>query len=406
MPSESSAGTEVSVHSERDLVPGHLPALDGVRGVAIGLVLAHNLDIISGRQSLIGHLTDLAVNEGWVGVQLFFVLSGFLITGILLDSRAATNYYGAFFARRFLRIFPLYYATLFVAFVLLPRLTAHPPDGHHQIWLWCYLSNWRGLIPGAPPEFPHFWSLAVEEQFYLIWPFVVRRLSARRLLRLCAGLMILAFAVRVVMRQLRSGPEPVYQWTICRVDALAAGAAVAVMLRLRELRAALERHGRAIRLGAWGLLLGGAVATHAFPRTIERGQTLGYTLLALVFAALVVIAARGDLRRDGRWGTRLACALRAAPLRSMGKYSYGMYVFHMPIHFFLRDHVSGWAIHRFGKIGVMVDLAYLLGGGAVTFLAAFLSYHLLEKHFLALKRWFVPSLPPPVPGGPVPSLTP
>jgi peptidoglycan/LPS O-acetylase OafA/YrhL len=392
MSSERPADTDLPLH--HDL--GHRPALDGVRGVAILLVLAHNLDIISGHQSLIGHLMDLAVNEGWIGVQLFFVLSGFLITGILLDARAAPNYYSAFFARRFLRIFPLYYATLFVAFVVLPRLTSQPPDGHHQIWLWLYLSNWHGLIPGYPPEFPHFWSLGVEEQFYLVWPFVVRRLSPRRLLRLCAGLMVFAFAVRVVMRHLGSGPEPVYQWTVCRVDALAAGAAVAVMLRLPEARRAIERNVRGIGLGAWGLLVVGLFATHAFPRTIERGQTFGYTILALVFAALVMFAARGDRSSQGAgaWGAWLGRWLRAVPLRVMGKYSYGMYVFHMPIHFFVRDHVTRWAMHRFGEIGVGVDFAYLIGGVVVTFVAAFLSYHLLEKHFLACKRWFVPSLPP------------
>src|SRR5207237_10353034 len=99
---------------------------------------------------------DPAESLGWVGVQLFFVLSGFLITGILLDSRKSDNYYRAFLGRRVLRIFPLYYGTLAVAFLVLPLFTSHhpPPDG--QIWLWTYTSNWAAPAGHGNPEFPHF----------------------------------------------------------------------------------------------------------------------------------------------------------------------------------------------------------------------------------------------------------
>ena len=98
----------------------HQPVLDGVRGLAIVLVLVHNLNVLQGHQTPAGHVLDLFDDLGWVGVQLFFVLSGFLITGILIDTKTSTRYFGTFFVRRILRIFPLYYATLFVAFVLVP----------------------------------------------------------------------------------------------------------------------------------------------------------------------------------------------------------------------------------------------------------------------------------------------
>lgn len=121
---------------DRRVLGGYLLSLDGVRGLAILMVLAHNLNVLTGPQTPAGQAVSRIDDLGWVGVQLFFVLSGFLITGILLDTRESDNYYRAFLGRRVLRIFPLYYGTLAVAFVVLPLVSSHhpPPDG--QIWLW------------------------------------------------------------------------------------------------------------------------------------------------------------------------------------------------------------------------------------------------------------------------------
>jgi hypothetical protein len=107
-------------------IPQHLPALDGVRGLAIVLVLCHNFQILEAPSGLVGRVFELAFDLGWIGVQLFFVLSGFLITGILLDTQDSPAYYRNFFVRRVLRIFPLYYGVLLIAFVLVPLLAAVP----------------------------------------------------------------------------------------------------------------------------------------------------------------------------------------------------------------------------------------------------------------------------------------
>ena len=124
----------------------------------------------------------LLVNVGWIGVQIFFVLSGFLITRNLLDSLGAPNYYRAFYVRRALRILPLYYGTLAVVFLLLPLVGLHPlgDDGgaRDRLWFWVFLSNWSVPLGAAACGLPHFWSLAVEEQFYLAWPALVRRVTA------------------------------------------------------------------------------------------------------------------------------------------------------------------------------------------------------------------------------------
>jgi len=371
----------------RPTLGGHLLTLDGVRGLAILMVLAHNLNVLSGRQTRAGQAVELLDDLGWVGVQLFFVLSGFLITGILLDTRESDNYYRAFFARRVLRIFPLYYATLAVAFVVLPLVSSHhpPPDG--QVWLWTYTSNWAAPAGHDNPEFPHFWSLAVEEQFYLIWPFVVRALSPKRLLMLCIGLAVASLWIRFGMRMAGSGPQPVYMWTICRMDALALGAAVAVLLRMPRIAELLERRDRQIGWGALALGLGGFFITRGDPRTTGLSQTIGYSLLALTFAALVCAAVMFELGRRGI----IYHVLAWRPLRALGTYSYGMYVFHMPIHRAIGLPILRRWAEEDESIGAKWGIAYFLAVSAATFVVAVASYHLFEQRFLGLKRYFVPS---------------
>ena len=172
-----------------------IPALDGVRGLAILAVLAHQL-CLDGypMNSTVKHLL-LPFEAGWIGVQLFFVLSGFLITGVLLETRHAQNYWSSFFMRRSLRIFPLYYVLLLVTFVVVPRLVdvsaATLAEHGNAAWYWLYASNWMVLGPVKEVEtLGHCWSLAVEEQFYLLWPFVVRMFGNRGLARACVAVAV------------------------------------------------------------------------------------------------------------------------------------------------------------------------------------------------------------------------
>ena len=170
-----------------------IPALDGLRGIAILLVLIHHLTIYRPEGGLDSWIAAVPL-FGWCGVNLFFVLSGFLITGILLDTRDSPVFYRSFFARRVLRIFPLYYGVLFLGFVLAPLLLPMPDAyGRHQLWLWTYLANFAMPFGKGEPAFSHFWSLCVEEQFYLVWPFLVRRSGLR-------GTMIASFAVVAFLR--------------------------------------------------------------------------------------------------------------------------------------------------------------------------------------------------------------
>ena len=152
----------------------HVPAADGVRGLAILVVLIHNAAWINaGTGSFLLKLTLAITSTGWVGVQLFFVLSGYLITGILVDALGSPRYFRHFYIRRTLRIFPLYYAALLVALFVVPQVAQVPAWAaaarQNQWWYWSYLSNWGAPFGHGIAGLPHFWSLAVEEQFYLCW---------------------------------------------------------------------------------------------------------------------------------------------------------------------------------------------------------------------------------------------
>lgn len=160
----------------------YLPALDGIRGLAIILVMLYHFSIpfqLSGHLNFIDGLVGTFLQVGWVGVDLFFALSGFLITGILYDTAGKANYLKNFFVRRFLRIFPLYYLMLFMLIIIIPNFIpslASKTDQmvDNQVWFWSYLINWRisylGTFEGI--QGGYMWSLALEEQFYLIWPFL------------------------------------------------------------------------------------------------------------------------------------------------------------------------------------------------------------------------------------------
>lgn len=159
---------------------GHVPALDGLRGVAILMILVlhfYNEAAINTSYSIIGPIITKVAWSGLYGVQLFFVLSGFLITKILLDSKKDPNYFRNSYMRRFLRIFPLYYGTLCVIFFVLPHIITFDEAAKNissrQIWLWTYLSNASWLGAGgewdssSPFRIGHFWSLCVEEHYLL-----------------------------------------------------------------------------------------------------------------------------------------------------------------------------------------------------------------------------------------------
>lgn len=220
----------------------HVPALDGIRGVAVLWVILFHATM----HAQLGEMVPWwerwihpLLRYGWAGVDIFFVLSGFLITRILLHARFRENYFRNFYARRTLRIFPLYYASLLFALVALPWLWDYPGQAEFQedsAWYFSYLQNWgvffQQLSSGDQGIFGHLWSLAVEEQFYLVWPWLVWRCPPRKLAWLCVIFVLAGPIVRAGMLVTGSEPVAVYFNTLARSDSLLSGALIAICLHL------------------------------------------------------------------------------------------------------------------------------------------------------------------------------
>ena len=366
--------------------PGRVPALDGLRGVAILLVMVYHFAMYGGWRpagDLERALYQL-VNTGWIGVDLFFVLSGFLITGILYEAKGGGRFFRSFYMRRVLRIFPLYYGFLAAYFLLAPMLFSQGAELREgQEWYWSYLLNVEIARHGWPEHnaIAHFWSLAVEEQFYLLWPLVVWAFSRRTLLRLCVGCVVGALALRVA---LAAGglALPAYVLTPTRIDALAIGGWLALILR-DEARA----HEQPVRLARWDApLLGAGLAFLAAVLLLNRRvspvdqsvYTLGFTVIAVMFAASLHLA----LRLGPAW-------LVGRPLRLLGRYSYGLYVFHHPVIMLLGESpLSVRRLPRWLDSQLPAQVLVTLVAAALSLGVAALSFHLWEQPFLRLKRLF------------------
>jgi len=372
----------------------HLPALDGVRGLAILLVLVHHLTPSTGDATGLLRQVLKVAHLGWVGVDLFFVLSGFLITGILLDARRDPQYFRNFYMRRTLRIFPLYYGVQVVIFGILPFIASPwSADARtlssQQAWFWTYTTNlriaWQGdwMFNGEWLRLTHFWSLAVEEQFYLIWPAVVLWLRPALLKRTCIWLIVSALVLRAAIAPMSEGYVTVFVFTPCRIDTLAAGALLAVWAREWELSKLLLA-SRWLLNGGIAIVACIVLTTAGFSSANFAVKTVGYTALAAIFASVVIGAAAAE--RDSGLGRLWSWR----PLRFMGTYSYGIYVFHELIAPAMEHWIPISSIStQFGSRWLGIAGFFLLSASVST-LAALASYHAMEKHFLRLKRFFDP----------------
>jgi peptidoglycan/LPS O-acetylase OafA/YrhL len=337
-----------------------VPQLDAIRGLAVLLVLLHNTDIYP---SL--HLQWISAN-GWMGVDLFFVLSGFLITGILLDSKQSESYFKNFYARRCLRIWPLYYSALIFMFVVVPLL--RPSEAHiifearSSPW-WAYplfLQNFLVPIPSSATGLLGVtWSLAVEEQFYLVWPMVVRFCSKAQLRNLAIAVICISPALRYYL-SLRH--VDIYSNTFCRLDGLMAGALLALALRSKTFVPSK------FVTGAWVAFL--VAAPLAVVIDLFHARWIDFSFVALAAVSLVYLA----LFSSQKW---LQWILTNRILVYTGTISYGIYLLQkIPL-----DVVKAFHLDKHAYLALPITTA-------VTFVIATLSWNLLEKPFLRLKRFF------------------
>jgi len=385
--------------------PGPLrrePALDGVRGAALlGVMLFHFTMFEQSGQPLYRTALRLAT-AGWVGVDVFFVLSGFLITGILLDTKDGPCFFRNFYVRRALRMLPLYYAALAMAMLaLLVSVGAQTPEARalltRQVWLWTYATNIEFTIAGhwdfniGRVWLNHFWSLAVEEQFYLVWPVVVLALSRRALAVSTLALAVAAPLLRAIMIADGIRPGIVLTFTPCRLDELALGALAAVLVRVPALRPPVLR--------ALPCLTVAALPPLAWLLWTRKLYWLDPIVNIVASTPLAVLSAVVILRCALEPDSGLARLLRSRLLRFLGKYSYGTFVFHYMFWPLLEEYLPADRLTGASGSELLGLGGHVLIGVAVSLAAGFASYRFLERRFLELKGNFayavrVPTLDP------------
>ncbi len=357
---------------------GFIPELDGLRGFAVLFVILHHFWPETGILAACPWLGDL----GWIGVDLFFVISGFLITGILLDTKEDPHYFRNFYARRALRIFPLYY--LYLAGVFIIPVLQHGPffatpfvkSAGSPFWYLGYLSNIpESLLGKSDPPFllAPLWSLAIEEQFYLSFPSIVRKVNRATLARIVIGLIFFAPMFRLVSMLLHPANERIqYLFTFSRLDVLAFGAGLALLFRTPALLPSQKFSARAALLSVIVFVV--TFATGGLDRTTPFGRTLGYTVVGLTFAAILLWAMRHR-------SARATALLRATPLRYFGKLCYGLYLLHRPASIFLDVALAKAHLHLEGVPLLALRIAVSVG-------VATLSWNLFERPLLRFKKSF------------------
>jgi peptidoglycan/LPS O-acetylase OafA/YrhL len=361
---------------------------DGTLGASHGAGRVSELDALRGLAALavvFFHLLPGPFYWAWLGVDFFFVLSGFLITRIILEGSTAPSFLRNFYARRILRIWPIYYLAIAVA-GLLAFLSKTPQPLGGLPYMLFFLQNvpayWGGATPPFTLRMGHTWTIAVEEQFYLIWPLILPRVG-RRLPWLVGLLVAMAFCLRMVY--------PRVDLLLTRCDGLALGAALAWYWqvdrqRLFSPQARLARVALLLVIivyAAWGTRTYGKPFLDVVP--LWRAPTI----LAVSLAAAIVVI--GVLLRAG---TRALAPLRLRPLVYLGQISYGLYLYHLLV-FWVADGLQlryGW--ERSAVFNTLVVLG-CIGAAAA-------SWELIERPILGLRTRFPltgPALVEPVKGG-------
>jgi peptidoglycan/LPS O-acetylase OafA/YrhL len=309
--------------------------LDGPRGIAIGIVVLHHY-IYQFRPPMPDTLSAILfpiTEVGWSGVDLFFILSGFLIGGILVDAKDSDNYYSTFYIRRAFRILPVYLVMVFAG-ILAVEFGPHGVQAwkgltfYPATWVY-YLTFTQNFYFGSHTETISYlqvsWSLAVEEQFYLTLPLLVRKLSKDKLLGVAVGMVIFVCALRSVLYwQGILNIMQSYVLPFCRFDSLFIGVACALLMRNQKWHSRFQNH-------PW-LLIAATTVTgcaflfmdhHLWTRNLLL-HTVGFTVIGLFYACvmmLVLLYPKGALSRTFSY----------VPLMHLGTISYAVYLIHGPV---------------------------------------------------------------------------
>lgn len=364
----------------------HIPELDGLRGIAILMVMMAHFFNVDEAQLLIHYpflgpfLTKISM-FGTKGVELFFILSGYLITRILIHSADSQNYFKSFFIRRILRIFPLYYLILLISFFIIPFFSSIPTDAEpifkEQWKLWSYVSNvhFFHFVEWDTPNFVnfgHFWTLSVEEHFYLLWPFLIFFIPIHTLAKWMWGIFFIS-----LISWLLASLHPFFGWTtLTQSGSLVLGGIIAYY--------EFSNQNYLLKLTAWlksnlFLLIVIFLIAIFIPRSLGFFRDFFIHILALIgFSAVLILS----LHQKSK-------ILTAQWLIFIGKISYGIYIFHAWLRPFYKTYFYQKWVILYGPSHVLeITAAYTVLSILISVLFAWISWEIFEKHLLKLKRTF------------------
>ena len=325
---------------------------------------------------------------GWLGVDLFFVLSGFQITDILLRTVNKPGYFKNFYTKRVLRIFPLYYLSLVIFLIILPSIKGFPLDLSfyidHQWWFWTYLQNWFLIFHNVgytTTAIQHYWSLAVEEQFYIVWPVVIFLIRKPRILLAIAGLLLVAvIGVRLYMWTIQIKDLNYFGlYTYTRIDGICIGSMLAIFQYMRSRFINKYFTGLILLLAAMNFVF--YFINKEFNFTYPYLAIVGYTTFAMLFAIVVHEVIQGNNKF-------LNFLLNIKVLKFFGRISYGFYIFHWPVYLILYD----WVDKRMrqmvslseNNLAIVVSILLTITG----VLISIISFYTFERYFLKKKKAF------------------
>jgi peptidoglycan/LPS O-acetylase OafA/YrhL len=378
--SGSAASGSVASAAQARAVPFYRPELDGLRFFAfLAVYMVHTVGFGNEHRHnhlpiWLGDLLGTIGLAGVFGVDLFFVLSSYLITELLLRERAARGELDvkAFYIRRMLRIWPLYFLFVFAAYALTFAVPSEGLTWKHVLGYMLFAGNWVYFLMPVTTIAAPLWSISLEEQFYLIWPWVIRRSGPRRLVICALGIMALAMGSRLAMGILHPNFDWVTKNSFTRIDGIAVGALLAVALRGRLPRLSAAARG-ALLFGCIGVLLWIAYSFGLLHVPVGLIQLmLGWPLAALACGGILV-AVLGS-------SDSFTAPLRSAPLVYLGRISYGLYVYHELVLKFDDVLFPDYAV------SASQMLAHWFFGLAGTVALAAASYRWIELPFLRLKR--------------------
>jgi peptidoglycan/LPS O-acetylase OafA/YrhL len=357
----------------------YYPTLNIARGFAISIVLLYHLFWYSS-----------FFRFGWIGVDLFFVLSGYLITDILLRTRENKFYFSDFYIKRILRILPLYYLTLLIFFTLSPIFFLNKSldstftyYSQNQSWFWLFMQNWLMIFKGSPPEpyLTHLWSLAIEEQFYIIWPIIILIINKIKTLKKIIGVLIgLAILFRVCIWMINPhAVEAYYYNTFTRMDNLLIGSLISIQLWQEKV---IPKSIIKLIFSSFFTLIICSVSIYG---NVKQDNflfpTIGYSITAAFFGCIIYLLITNESKLNF-WIKNLYI------LNYLGKISYGLYVFHLPVYLviaYLLSHYSITFLPLILKSSLSISILSLLA----TFVLSLASFYLLEKPVLDLKKYLV-----------------